>query len=335
MERRRDCCIAIMLAALMLSVYGCSREMPTSSAGVDAHAVLTLHPGQEYGIPAGAVTFIVPEASGTVRKLPELGIFERAPVGLDMQSSYFRTTDVNREFRRGFAEFAIPSFTHVFSARIVLRETRATITFPFPPDRHELSLYTDVDLVVNTSDFDRPTSPLATFETDANLPTQKFEFDISSLVARSRGAKLGFRIKLEADPNYAGMPFLGTAFARYSTPSGVRIEVTTTRAEANDLLQDLIRRMELPPGVEASLLVPLQQVGELLTDANPNNDRAACGQLRTFINEVEVLEQDRQLSSVHAFDLNESALNIMTSLGCPDRHPGLGRLSGPVGFATR
>jgi len=140
--------------------------MPTSSAGVEAHAVPTFHSAQESGIPVGAVTFIVPEASGTVRNLPELGIFEG-----------------------------------------------------------------------------------------------------------------------------------GTCWLRHA--------------------------------------VPLSQVGDLLRDANPDNDRAACGQLRIFISEVETMEQDRQLSSVQAFDLNELAQNIRTSLGCPDRRPGRGRHGGPAGPATR
>ena len=236
MDHRRDGCFAIMLAALMLPLCGCSREMPTASTGLGATAVAALKPAD----PGRPVTlFLFPAASGTVRDLPELGILEIAPAFSDMQSTYFRTTVANREFRRGFAEFVIPNFKDVTSARIVLWETRGTTTFPLPPDREELSSYTDVDLAVTASDFDRPTSPLATLETDVNLPRQTFEFDASSLVAQSRGARLGFRVKLEADPAYAEMGGLGTAF-------GVRIEVTTTRAEANRL-QDLIRGMGLGP----------------------------------------------------------------------------------------
>jgi hypothetical protein len=314
MDHRRDGCFVIMMAALMLPLCGCSREMPTASTGHDATVVAAPKPAP----PDRAVTFIVPRASGTVRTLPELGILEIAPVSTDMQSSYFRTTAANREFRRGFAEFLVPNFRDVFSARIVLRETRATTNFPLPPDREELSMYTDVDLDVTTSDFGRPTSALATFETDANLPTQTFAFDASGLVAQSRGARLGFRVKLEADPAYAQMGFLGTAFARYSTPSGLRIEVTTTRVEANDRLQELIRAMALEPGLEAGLLGSLQRAGAFLGDTNPNNDGAACGQLRSFLEEVGTMELNMQLSSVEAFDLRELALNIMSSLGCPN-----------------
>jgi len=264
-----------------------------------------------------------------------MGILEGGGVDGDAQSSYFRTTDMNREFRRGFAEFVIPSFTDVFSGRIVLRETRAGTSFPLPPDRHELSYYTDVDLFVDTSDFDRPTTPLGTFETDGNLPTQKFEFDASRLVTQLRGAKLGFRVKLETDPTYEGMGFLGSAFSGSSTPSGVRIEVTTTPAEANDLLQGRIRRMGLPPRLEASLLAPLQQVGKILRNDNPTNDRAACHKLGEFITAVESHEQDGQLTAPQFTDLEELAQNIVTSLGCPERSQERGRYSRSRDLAAR
>ena len=231
MKRQPGCYIAILLAPVMLSMSGCSRDVPTSSA------IRTGRSAERFKASGRAVTFVVPEAIASIRHLPEMGILEGGGGDGDAQSSYFRTTDANREFRRGFAEFVIPRFKDVFSARIVLRETRAGTSYPLPPDRHELSYYTDVDLFVNTNDFDRPTSPLGTFETDGNLPQQKFEFDVARLVTHLRGAKIGFRVKLDADPTYAGMGFLGTAFSGSSTPSGVRIEVTTTPAEANDWLQ--------------------------------------------------------------------------------------------------
>ena len=199
----------------------------------------------------------------------------------------------------------------MFSARIVLRETRAGTSYPLPPDRHELSYYTDVDLFVNTNDFDRPTSPLGTFETDGNLPQQKFEFDVARLVTHLRGAKIGFRVKLDADPTYAGMGFLGTAFSGSSTPSGVRIG-----------------RMGLAARLEASLLAPLQQVGDILRDDHPDNDRAACAKLGEFITEVKAHEQDGLLLVTQYTDLEELAQNIMTSLGCPGRSPGGASVAG-------
>src|SRR6185503_9410433 len=71
----------------------------------------------------GLETVLLPRATGTVRRLPEMGILERAPVMANIQSSYSRTTDLNREFRRGFLEFAIPAVEgSILNARLILAE---------------------------------------------------------------------------------------------------------------------------------------------------------------------------------------------------------------------
>lgn len=321
MLRRRDCSVSVTLAALILSMHGCSHDMPTSST-VDLHATPgspTTGSGDESQLAVGAVTVLVPKAIASVRHLPEMDILEGGGLDGDAQSSYFRTTETNREFRRGFAEFAIPNFSNGFlGAKLVLRETRASIELPVPPDGHELSSYTDVDLVVTTGDFDRPTSPLATFETDANLEAQTFEFDVSSLIAQLQGATLGLRVKLEVDPTHTGFRPLGTAFNGSSTPPGVTIEVITTIPAAIDHLQEVINGMSLSPAVTASLLAPLQQAEEILTDDNPNNDKAACGKLRAFVLEIDTREANEVLSAQQAAELRQLALGIETGLGCAD-----------------
>jgi hypothetical protein len=172
-------------------------------------------------------------ATGSIRRFPELGITDGGGIDGDLQSTYFRTTATNREFRRGFAEFEIPRFPgRLLRATLVLRETRATVADPRPADAHELSSYADVDLDVTVADFDRPTTPLATFESDANLDPGTFRIDVTELVARSRAAKLGFRVKLAVDPAETGFVPLGTAFARSSTPPGVELRLVTTARPA-------------------------------------------------------------------------------------------------------
>src|SRR5206468_1497784 len=81
-----------------------------------------------------------PIAVGTVRRLPELGVFDVATVGNEVQSTYFRTTTVNREFRRGIAEFDVPAGP-ILGATLVLAETRATVAAPMPPDLHQVTAY--------------------------------------------------------------------------------------------------------------------------------------------------------------------------------------------------
>jgi hypothetical protein len=170
---------------------------------------------------------LLPEVTGSIRNLPGFGILEPAPVGGEIQSTYFRTTLQNTEFRRGFAEFEVPSFgSSIQKAVLVLTETRATVTFPVPPDTHELSFYA-ADLVVSVDDFDRPTTPLATFQTDANEPTGVFTFDVTAVVTQFRGQNLGFRVKLALDPTLDIFGFAGSGFGERGPASiSPRIEVT-------------------------------------------------------------------------------------------------------------
>src|SRR5262245_52559183 len=172
MAIRRSFTLAFCAGILSASfLFGCSRDLPTSTSGVSATLGVRGVPQ-----PPGTVDFVLlSDASGFVRNLPEMGLLAGSGAWDVLQSTYFRNTETNREFRRGFAEFAVPCHQDWFgSARIVLRETRATIGAPVPPDRHELSSYADADLVVDVSDFDRPTSPVGTFETDVNLEMGTF-----------------------------------------------------------------------------------------------------------------------------------------------------------------
>ncbi len=167
-------------------------------------------------VPADEV--LLPTATGTVRYLPEMGLLERAPVADSVQSTYFRTTLQNREFRRGFFEFDVPAGRgSIASAVLVLTETRGWTTYPMPPDLHELSFYA-ADGAVTVEDYDRPTIWCAAFETDNNEPTTRvFAYDVTALLRRFDGADLGFRVKLAADPQLDFMGFAGSAFGEPST----------------------------------------------------------------------------------------------------------------------
>jgi hypothetical protein len=168
---------------------------------------------------------LVPQVTGTVRSLPELGILERAPVNNFIQSYYFRTTSLNREFRRGFMEFQVPAFgAPVRSAMLILSEGGGGSSSPVPPVVHELSFY-PADLVVSVDDYDRPTTPVATLETHANVENEIWPFDVTALVRQFQGGALGFRVKLAVDPAYEEFAQFGQGFGG---PCCVfpRIEVT-------------------------------------------------------------------------------------------------------------
>ena len=319
MAHRRGFTFAVTAAILMMSfVYGCSRDLPTSTSRVGTERRAGPPPPS-----AATVDFaLLSDATSSIRRFPELGILDGGGVWGDVQSSYSRTTGTNREFRRGFAEFIVPDLGDGFgSARLVLRETRGMIGEPFPPDRHELSFYAGADLVVDVNDFDRPTSPVGTFETDVNLETQTFEFDVTSVVAQQRGSTLGFRVKLESDPVEMGFRSLGTSFSRSSTPPGVVIELTGARpADAVDYMRHVIGRLELSPGVQQSLLDPLGRALRLLQDDVPGNDSAACGQLVAFLAAVDravgTEQAPGELPNPESGYLRETARHVAAALGC-------------------
>ncbi|UCF07953.1 MAG: PKD domain-containing protein, partial [Thermoplasmata archaeon] len=157
-------------------------------------------------------TTITPQDSGTIRYLPEMNILEGAPVQTSVQSTYFKTTTQNREFRRGFFEFSVPDLGgYTSNATLILREYRGWTSYPHPPDVHELSYY-PADLVIDTDDYDRPTTFITTFETDRNEPLRKFYIDVTGVINQFQGNNLGFRIKLAADPTYNDTGSLGSGF---------------------------------------------------------------------------------------------------------------------------
>lgn len=150
--------------------------------------------------------------SGTASFLPELGILARAPVGADIQSTYSRTTDENREIRRGFFEFLVPDTQgEILNARLFIQENRAVIDRSTRIDLHEVSYY-PADLQVDAEDFERQTMSLAIFATEESLPPATFSFDVSRQVQSFRGKALGFRIKLSVDPDYNAFDSLGSGF---------------------------------------------------------------------------------------------------------------------------
>jgi hypothetical protein len=161
------------------------------------------------------------QASGTVELFPELGTFRRAPIGNMVQSTYSKTTDVNRRFRRGFVELTVPELPDgvvVSHAALILPESRARISAPEPPVTHEVSYYDSADLIVDVDDYDRATTPVSqTFESDVNMPPETFSVDVTDVFGSDHeGEAVGFRVKLAVDPTYTAVENFGTSFDPYS-----------------------------------------------------------------------------------------------------------------------
>src|SRR5262245_41644616 len=172
MVRRHDRSLTVLRATLLFLAPGCSRKLPTSADGSAVHVSSGRHAiATTYQLvtPAHGVTFIVPKASGTIRRqqrfFPPGSYIDRAPVGSDIQSTTWQTYGY-AEIRRGLAEFVVPRFSDVFSARLFLRENRGWSASPAPPAHHQLSWYADVDLAVDTTDYERPASLIGVFDTD-------------------------------------------------------------------------------------------------------------------------------------------------------------------------
>jgi len=213
--------VSIVVTALVIGV--------ASNDSARAQGVIVFpHPGQtNWPVrpwQSPLVTTLLPEASGTVKFWPELGVWVvNSGHSGDAQSGYFRTTAENREFRRGFLEFSIPDFSGTLvSATLLLADCCGWTSVPLPPDTHELDYY-EADLVVNTNDYHATAEPLAEFETDNNISSENFSFDLTSVVDEFRGRNLGLRIKLAVDPDYFGEGFLGTGFQNNFQASPARI----------------------------------------------------------------------------------------------------------------
>lgn len=155
-----------------------------------------------------------PVTQGTIQNIPKLGIYGRAPVGDEVQSSYFQTNAVNEEIRRGIVEFYVPGAFE--SAVLHFRENRGWTSHPLPADSHLLMAYPG-NLELDVDDFETRAVTVGRFETDPNLePRLNVAYDMTKAL-RELGPKFGLRFQLE---NIEGQ---GTSFA------DLTLEVTRCR----------------------------------------------------------------------------------------------------------
>jgi len=181
-----------------------------------------------------AVMTLTPKAAGTVTRFPNFNLLY-VQSDSDVYSTCFNTTGENLEFRRGFMEYRLPvSPRVVVRATLTLTETRAVITTPVPPDVHEVSAY-PADLVVTTTDYDTPTQNITTFETDANEePNPHVAIDVTDAVQQAKGRQIGFRIKLQIDPDGPCVNFAGSGFnGLFNNPPTLEIEFGHAQASPN------------------------------------------------------------------------------------------------------
>ena len=64
------------------------------------------------------------------------------------------------------------------------------------------------------------------------------------------------------------------------------------------------------------LAAPLQQVSDILSDDNPENDSSACNRLDVFIRQVDAAERSGDITEDQADDLRTQAEDIRSQLEC-------------------
>jgi Tol biopolymer transport system component len=72
----------------------------------------------------------------------------------------------------------------------------------------------------------------------------------------------------------------------------------------------------VPQSVKTSLIALLEEVSNILSDDNPNNDESACGTLDALINQVNANERSDTLTADEADELRTQAEDIMNQLDC-------------------
>jgi hypothetical protein len=100
----------------------------------------------------------------------------------------------------------------------------------------------------------------------------------------------------------------------------VTVNAPPTPAEAIDELISTVENLDdnVPQSVKTSLSAPLNEASDILNDDNPNNDRAVCGKLGAFINQVNANERRDMLTADQADGLRTQAEDIIRNklLGC-------------------
>ena len=98
----------------------------------------------------------------------------------------------------------------------------------------------------------------------------------------------------------------------------VTVNPPPTPAQAIDKLISDVQNLDdnVPQSVKTSLTAPLKEASHILNDNNPNKDKAACGKLSAFINQINANERRGTLTADQADDLRTKAQDIRNALGC-------------------
>lgn len=177
--------ILIHLIAFLALFTSCSKDTPTQDQTPIARARDTI--------------VVLPAATATIRWFPEMDSIGLPPFGDDIQASYFRTTATNREIRRGFAEFNLPTISDsLISAVLTFKDDHAVVSDPRSADGYLVSFYA-ADSTLDTLDFKTVMETLDTISVDANDEQKTYCLNIMTKTQAYAGQRVGIRFCLNGD----------------------------------------------------------------------------------------------------------------------------------------
>ena len=113
-------------------------------------------------------------------------------------------------------------------------------------------------------------------------------------------------------------PDNGDMYVANTDSNTVSVIHTSTPSESIQNLIDTINDLDISKRAKTSLTASLKIAIKLLTDDNPDNDKAPCRILDAFLATVHAFEAIKQLTSLQAEQLSQQAIAIKNSLGCDE-----------------
>jgi hypothetical protein len=90
-----------------------------------------------------------------------------------------------------------------------------------------------------------------------------------------------------------------------------------TLAQVIDELISIIQNLDnVPESVKTNIIAALEEVSNILSDDNPNNDESTCDDLGTLIDQVNANETRNTLTADQADELRTQAEDIRNQLDC-------------------
>jgi len=94
------------------------------------------------------------------------------------------------------------------------------------------------------------------------------------------------------------------------------LETMKTPADAIEDLIAAVNNIVMPVNAANSLIAKLEKAENFLIDKNPNNDNAACGQLKGFLGQLNGMVNSDKITQAEADVLLKAVAALQDSLGC-------------------